>query len=121
MSKVTWKRTRKGIQFIEKKTFTERMQNMSFMQTAMFLFAVELVLFLAALSWAVATAGNAGWPVNLMGIAILVLGCIGVAVTLYGHYTVEAESRLNWKIGLYTNGIAAAGMLILSLVGIIAG
>ncbi len=119
MAKVTWKRTRKGIVFVEKKTLRELLQGMTFMQTAMALFAAEILLLAAAMIWAVATAGNAGWPVSLMGILVFLFGCAGVAVTLYGHYTVEAESRINWKVGLYTNGACAAAILILTVVGFI--
>ena len=96
----------------------ELLQGMTFMQTAMALFIAELLLLVSALAWAVATAGNAGWPVSLMGILVFLFGCFGVAVTLYGHYTVEAESRINWKIGLYTNGACAAAVLILTMIGL---
>ena len=121
MAKVTWKRTRQGIEFIEKESVWEKLQELSFMQTALALFALEVILFLGALGWAVATGGNAGWPVSILGILILLLGAGGIWVTLYGHYTVEAESTIDWRIGLYTNGAAVAGMLILTIVGLTAG
>jgi len=121
MAKVTWKRTRHGIEFIEKKSALEKMQDLTFMQTSLSIFALEVLLFLGALAWAIATGGNAAWPVSLLGIAILLLGAAGVFVTLYGHFSVEAESAIDWRIGIYTNGASVLCILILTILGLVKG
>ena len=121
MSKVTWKRTRKGIEFIEKKTFGEKMQDVTFMEVALLLFALSALSFLGGIVWAVAAHGQAPWPVNLLGFLVFGLSGAGILVTLYGHYLVEAESKVNWKIGLFTNGGMAALMFLISAAGMIWG
>lgn len=121
MAKVTWKRTRHGIEFIEKKSFSERIQDVTFMETALFLFIMEILLILGGIIWAVASGGNAGWPVILLALLAAALGIAGVMVTIYGHYTVEAESRVNWKIGIYTNGAVLGVIVIIYLLGVFVG
>ncbi len=119
MAKIKWKRTKDGIQFIEKKTWAERLQSVTFMQAALSLFALAILLIVLCLVWAVSTNGQAGWPVILAGFLILLLGGAGVGVTCYGHYSVEAESRIPWKVGLYTNGAVVVLMAAIYILGIL--
>ena len=121
MSKVTWKRTRKGIEFIEKKTFGEKLQDVTFMEVSLFLFALSVLCFIGGVAWSIAAHGNAPWPLSLIGILVLGLSVAGVLITLYGHYMVEADSKVNWHVGLFTNGGMAALMLIISVSGAIWG
>ncbi len=121
MARVKWKRTRRGIVFVEKKTWSEKLQSLTFMQTALALFAVEVVAMLGCLVWAIASNGRAAWPIILLGFLIFVLGCGGVWVTCYGHYTVGAESRIPWKTGIYTNGIMLLLMVAVYILGLVAG
>ncbi len=119
MAKVKWKRTKNGIQFIEKKTFTERLQNITFMEAAIGIFILEMVLFAVCVLRAAFTHGGAGVEVSLIGYLIILLGILGIFVTCYGHYQVEAKSRIPWKTGIYLNGGMIAAIVILYIVGLI--
>ncbi len=117
MARVTWKRTRHGIEFIEKKSFSERIQDVTFMEMAMFFFILAALLVVGGLVWATLSGGQAGWPIILMALMALALGIAGIGVTVYGHFGVGAESRMNWKIGVYTNGGVIAVLVLLYLLG----
>ncbi|MCD8078659.1 MAG: hypothetical protein LUE63_09880 [Lachnospiraceae bacterium] len=119
MAKIKWKRTKDGIQFIEKKTWAERLQSVTFMQAALSLFALAILLTVLCLAWAISSNGQAGWPVILAGFLILFLSAAGVGVTCYGHFSVEAESKIPWKVGLYTNGTVVVLMAAIYILGII--
>lgn len=121
MARVTWKRTRNGIEFVEKKSFSERIQDVTFMETAIFLFVLAVIFVLGGLIWATASGGNAGWPVILIGLIAIALGIAGILVTAYGHFSVGAESRLDWKVGIYTNGAVVLLMLIFYILGAVFG
>ena len=121
MARVTWKRTRNGIEFVEKKSFSERIQDVTFMEMAIFLFILAVILVLGGLVWAIASGGNAGWPVILIALLAIALGVAGILVTVYGHFSVEADSRLNWKVGIYTNGAVVLLMVIFYILGAVFG
>ena len=88
----------------EKDLLGRRLQDVTFMEMALFLFVLEVVLFLGG-----ACVGDrqrrqcalAGQSDRDPDPAAGVPACL---VTLYGHYTVEAESQVDWRIGIYTNG-----------------
>lgn len=121
MSKVKWKRTKDGIQFIEKKSLAERFQSISFMEAALAVFGLELVIFAVCLIRAVVTDGNAGILICILGYLAFFLSLLGIGVTCYGHYSVEAESKIPWKVGLYTNGTIAVLSVLIYIIGFIFG
>lgn len=118
MAKVKWKRTKDGIKFIEKKTFSERLQTITFMKTAIGIFILEAALFVFCVLRAALSRGGAGIEVSLIGYLIVFLGIVGIFVTCYGHYQVEAESRIPWKTGIYLNGASIAAIVIIYIVGL---
>ncbi len=119
MSRVKWKRTRDGIEFIEKKTISERMRDITFMQMAMFLFWMQVAIAVLAILWSVLTGGNAPWGVGLLGYLNIILGIGGIAVTAYGHFVVGAESKTDWKMGILLNFISIMVMITFFLMGLI--
>ena len=119
MSRVKWKRTRDGIEFIEKKTLSERMRDITFMQMAMFFFGLQVAILIFAVAWSAVTGGNAPWGVGLLGYLNTFLGIGGIAVTTYGHFVVGAESKTDWKMGILLNFISIMVMITFFLMGLI--
>ena len=102
----------------KRKTLKEWLQARTYMQVALTLFTISVLLFLLCLWQSVATAGNIGIGIALAGILSFAFAVGGVGVTLFGHFVVRMEGKLRWYVGLITNGAVAVIMLLLYISGI---
>lgn len=102
----------------KKKTFKDRIQALTYMQAALILFALSLLLFVFCLWRSITTGGGAGGLTAFTGILSFLAAVIGICVTLYGHIAVKLEGKINWIAGVVTNGMMAVIMLMLYISGI---
>lgn len=103
----------------KKKTLSEKLRDLTYMQVAMALFVFAAVLFILCIALSLATGGQVGWIAAAAGLVALVLSLAGLAVTLYGHFAVGMEGKLNWKWGLFLNGAVFVLLLALYILGLI--
>ena len=102
----------------KRKTVKEWLQARTYMQVALTLFTISVLLFLLCLWQSIVTAGNIGVGIALTGVLSLALAIGGVGVTLFGHFVVRMEGKLRWYVGLITNGVMMAILLLLYFSGI---
>jgi|GEM_PF-961544 len=102
----------------KKKKLKDRIQALTYMQTALFLFVLSLLLFVFCLWRSITTDGSAGALIAFTGILAFLVAVIGICVTLYGHFAVKLEGKINWIAGVVTNGMMAVIMLMLYISGI---
>ena len=82
----------------------------TYMQVSLLLFILSLIISLALGIRAVTSGGNLEAWEGLLGIVALIFSVLGFITPLYGRFTVHAQTRLDYRIGLVLNGIL---MLIL--------
>ena len=111
------KRSR-GRQRKKRKTLGQRLSSMSYMQASLAFFGAGFLALVFCLWRAVASRGTSGMVVALAGIFAFIMAVVGLIITLYGHFVVKMEGKIKWTIGLGTNGVLAALMLLLYLSGL---
>ena len=89
-----------------------------FMVISLGLFGVSLLTSLVIGIRAVSSNGTISYGEGIAVFACLLLCLAGFLITLYGHYVVKAESRLNFRLGLFTNGGLLLVLLFLYFLGI---
>ena len=104
----------------KKKTLSEKLRNLTYMQVSLGLFVFAAVLLILSLVLAFVTGGDAGWVAALAGIISMLLSLAGLIVTLYGHFAVGMEGKIKWKLGLILNGAVFAVTLALYIIGLAA-
>lgn len=102
----------------KRKTLKQRLKAMTYIQAALSLFVLSILLFLFCMWRSIATAGGAGLLIAFFGILSFIAALAGLIVTVYGHFFVRIEGKIKWIAGLATNGMMMVIMLMLYLVGI---
>ena len=102
-----------------KKSLSEKLQHLTYMQVSLTLFAFAAVLLILSLVLAIMEPGETGWVAALAGIVAGVLSLAGLIITLYGHFAVGMEGKTRWFWGLITNGIVFAIALALYMIGLV--
>ena len=103
----------------KKKSLSEKLKHLTYMQVSLTLFAFAAALLILCLVLAFVTAGNVGWVAGLAGIVSVILSLAGLIITLYGHFAVGMEGKTKWTLGLILNGVVfviSLGLYILGLV-----
>ena len=101
-----------------KKTLSQRMANVTYMQASLTLFGLSLVPFGVGLWRAVATAGTAGVLIALPGFSSFFAALAGFLVTIYGHFVVRIEGKIKWIAGITANGMMLVILVLLYLAGL---
>ena len=102
-----------------KKTLSQRMANVTYMQASLTLFGLSLVLFGVSLWRAVATAGTAGVLIALPGFLSFFAALAGFLVAIiYGHFVVRIEGKIKWIAGITANGMMLVILVLLYLAGL---
>ena len=99
----------------------QRFSNLGFMQVSFGTFFTALFFLLISMIIAIATNGHAPLVISVLWVAAFGLSLIGLYVTWYGHFKVQAESKVPWNYGLITNGVVLALLTAIYAVGIIYG
>lgn len=102
----------------KRKTLKERLRSLTYMQTALTIFAVSLAALGFCLWRAIASNGTSGIVAALVGIFSFILALIGLSVTLYGHFVVRIEGKISWLAGVFTNGTLLVITILLYLSGL---
>ena len=102
-----------------KKSLSEKLRNLTYMQVSLTLFGFAAALLILALVLAYVTSGNAGWVAGLAGIVAALLSLAGLVVTLYGHFAVGMEGKTKWTLGVILNGVVFAACVALYVVGLV--
>lgn len=108
----------RGLHRKKRKTLRQRLASMSYMQASLTFFAAGFLALVFCLWQVVASRGSSGLVVALVGILSFILALVGIGITFYGHLVVKMEGRIPWGVGLATNGVLAAFLLLLYLSGL---
>lgn len=103
----------------KKKSLSEKLKNLTYMQAALTLFAFGAALLVLSLVLAFVRVGDVGWVAGLAGLVAALLSLIGLIITLYGHFAVGMEGKTKWFWGLILNGIVFAACAALYVIGLV--
>ncbi|MBO4289832.1 MAG: hypothetical protein J5865_07020 [Lachnospiraceae bacterium] len=103
----------------KKKSLSEKLRDLTYMQVAMTLFAFAAALLVLCLVLAFVQLGSVGWIGGLAGIVAALLSLIGMIITLYGHFAVGMEGKTKWFWGLILNGAVFAACAALYVIGLV--
>ena len=104
----------------KKKSLSEKLQHLTYMQVSLTLFAFAAVMLILSLVLAFVMPGEVGWVAGTAGIMAGLLSLAGVIVTLYGHFAVGMEGKAKWTLGVILNGVVFAVSLGLYILGLAA-
>ena len=102
-----------------KKSLSEKLKHLTYMQVSMTLFAFAAVLLILSLVLAFMMPGEVGWIGGLAGIVAGILALVGLIITLYGHFAVGMEGKTKWTWGLILNGIVFVVCVVLYVIGLV--
>jgi len=104
----------------QRRTFGERLTRLSYMQAAMGCFAFAVLLFVLCIALAISSGGDVALSVAILCLLSFLSGGVGLGITLFGHFAVGIEGKMNWKLGLFSNLImmlVVVGVFVLGITG----
>ena len=94
------------------------LRKITYMQLSLSLLVVELGLLIWLFILAVKTNGELSLLQGSIGILCLIFSVIGAIAPLYGHFIVQKNSRISWKVGVILQGIVLLFLVYLYFLGI---